>query len=151
LKKLALSAALIHGPKLLFLDEPFEGIDAITNRTIKDILLSLQQRVHGGHLGHPLLRIVFTERALGAGHGTRHELAWECLADRDQSNARRIPASRMGGAGDASADCIQSRLYRRHSRVHRLAEQGAISGPEPRHLRTLHAEPSLVGDGGKWA
>jgi ABC-2 type transport system ATP-binding protein len=43
-KKLALCAALIHGPKILFLDEPFEGIDAITNRTIKDILLSLQQR-----------------------------------------------------------------------------------------------------------
>ena len=43
-KKLALCAALIHGPKLLFLDEPFEGIDAITNRTIKDILVALQQK-----------------------------------------------------------------------------------------------------------
>ncbi len=43
-KKVALCAALIHGPKLLFLDEPFEGIDAVTNRTIKDILQSLQQR-----------------------------------------------------------------------------------------------------------
>ncbi len=43
-KKLALCAALIHGPRLLFLDEPFEGIDAITNRTIKDILLALQQK-----------------------------------------------------------------------------------------------------------
>jgi ABC-2 type transport system ATP-binding protein len=43
-KKLALCAALIHGPKVLFLDEPFEGIDAVTNRTIKDILLSLQKR-----------------------------------------------------------------------------------------------------------
>lgn len=43
-KKLALSAALLHRPKLLFLDEPFEGIDAVTNRTIKDILLSLQKR-----------------------------------------------------------------------------------------------------------
>ncbi|MFZ5441055.1 MAG: ABC transporter ATP-binding protein [Myxococcota bacterium] len=43
-KKLALCAALIHGPKILFLDEPFEGIDAVTNRTIKDILLTLQQR-----------------------------------------------------------------------------------------------------------
>jgi len=29
--------------------------------------------------------------------------------------------------------------------------KGTISGPEPRHLRTLDAEPSLVGDGGKWA
>lgn len=43
-KKLALCAALLHGPKIVFLDEPFEGIDAVTNRTIKDILLSLQKR-----------------------------------------------------------------------------------------------------------
>jgi len=43
-KKLALCAALLHGPKILFLDEPFEGIDAVTNRTIKDILFSLQQK-----------------------------------------------------------------------------------------------------------
>lgn len=43
-KKIALCAAILHGPKLLFLDEPFEGIDAVTNRTIKDILLSLQAR-----------------------------------------------------------------------------------------------------------
>jgi ABC-2 type transport system ATP-binding protein len=43
-KKLALCAALIHGPKVLFLDEPFEGIDAITSRTIKAILQALQSR-----------------------------------------------------------------------------------------------------------
>jgi ABC-2 type transport system ATP-binding protein len=43
-KKLALCSALIHAPKLVFLDEPFEGIDAVTNRTIKDILLSLQKK-----------------------------------------------------------------------------------------------------------
>lgn len=43
-KKVALSAALIHGPKVLFLDEPFEGIDPITSRTIKDILTTLQSR-----------------------------------------------------------------------------------------------------------
>ncbi|HJV22175.1 MAG TPA: ABC transporter ATP-binding protein [Holophagaceae bacterium] len=43
-KKVALCAAVLHGPKLLFLDEPFEGIDAVTNRTIKDILLGLQSR-----------------------------------------------------------------------------------------------------------
>ena len=43
-KKIALSAALIHGPRILFLDEPFEGIDPVTSRTIKDILVSLQKR-----------------------------------------------------------------------------------------------------------
>ncbi len=41
-KKIALSAALIHSPKLVVLDEPFEGIDAVTSRTIKD-LIALQQ------------------------------------------------------------------------------------------------------------
>lgn len=40
-KKLSLSAALIHEPQLLFLDEPFEGIDAIASRLIKDLLNSL--------------------------------------------------------------------------------------------------------------
>ncbi len=43
-KKVSLSAALIHGPRVVFLDEPFEGIDPVTSRVIKDILLSLQQR-----------------------------------------------------------------------------------------------------------
>lgn len=43
-KKLALSAALIHGPEMLFLDEPFEGIDPVTGRTIKDILLGLHRK-----------------------------------------------------------------------------------------------------------
>ncbi|WP_243303217.1 ABC transporter ATP-binding protein [Geothrix oryzisoli] len=42
-KKVALCAALIHGPQVVFLDEPFEGIDPVTSRTIKDILQSLQQ------------------------------------------------------------------------------------------------------------
>ena len=43
-KKVALSAALIHGPEVLFLDEPFEGIDPVTSRTIKDILAALRRR-----------------------------------------------------------------------------------------------------------
>ena len=40
-KKLALCAALIHQPRLLFLDEPFEGIDAVASRLIKDLLAQL--------------------------------------------------------------------------------------------------------------
>jgi ABC-2 type transport system ATP-binding protein len=43
-KKAALCAALIHGPRMVFLDEPFEGIDPVTSRTIKGILQSLQAR-----------------------------------------------------------------------------------------------------------
>jgi ABC-2 type transport system ATP-binding protein len=37
-KKLALAAAVIHNPKILFLDEPFEGVDAIASGTLKAML-----------------------------------------------------------------------------------------------------------------
>jgi ABC-2 type transport system ATP-binding protein len=40
-KKVSLAAALIHRPRVLFLDEPFEGIDPISSRTIRDILRDL--------------------------------------------------------------------------------------------------------------
>ncbi len=43
-KKLSLAAALIHTPELLFLDEPFEGVDAIASRTIRAVLDRLVQR-----------------------------------------------------------------------------------------------------------
>jgi ABC-2 type transport system ATP-binding protein len=43
-KKLALGAALLHGPELVFLDEPFEGIDPVTSVTIRSILASLQSK-----------------------------------------------------------------------------------------------------------
>lgn len=43
-KKLALAGALLPNPDLLFLDEPFEGVDAVTSRVIKDLLHSFVQR-----------------------------------------------------------------------------------------------------------
>jgi ABC-2 type transport system ATP-binding protein len=43
-KKLALSAAVIHGPKILFLDEPFEGVDAIAAGTLKSMLQGMISR-----------------------------------------------------------------------------------------------------------
>lgn len=43
-KKLALGCALIHGPRLLFLDEPFEGIDALAVSGIRAMLQDLVSR-----------------------------------------------------------------------------------------------------------
>jgi ABC-2 type transport system ATP-binding protein len=37
-KKVALAAAIIHRPPVLFLDEPFEGVDAVSARLIQDLL-----------------------------------------------------------------------------------------------------------------
>src|SRR5258708_7927099 len=44
-KKLSLAAALLPAPRLLFREEPFEGIDAVASRQIKALLLSF---VKGG-------------------------------------------------------------------------------------------------------
>ncbi len=44
-KKLGLAAALIHRPLVLFLDEPFEGVDPVSSRVIRDILHDLTR--HG--------------------------------------------------------------------------------------------------------
>jgi ABC-2 type transport system ATP-binding protein len=38
-KKCSLAMALLHNPAVLFLDEPFEGIDPVSSRNIKDLLL----------------------------------------------------------------------------------------------------------------
>jgi ABC-2 type transport system ATP-binding protein len=40
-KKLAMAAAVIHGPKVLFLDEPFEGVDAIAAGMLKNMLTGM--------------------------------------------------------------------------------------------------------------
>jgi ABC-2 type transport system ATP-binding protein len=37
-KKIALAAALLHNPRVLFLDEPFEGVDPVSARTIRGVL-----------------------------------------------------------------------------------------------------------------
>lgn len=43
-KKTSLAAALLHNPRVLFLDEPFEGIDPVTARSIADLLRMLASR-----------------------------------------------------------------------------------------------------------
>jgi ABC-2 type transport system ATP-binding protein len=37
-KKVALAAALLHGPAVLFLDEPFEAVDPVSTRAIRSVL-----------------------------------------------------------------------------------------------------------------
>jgi ABC-2 type transport system ATP-binding protein len=57
-KKLALAAALLPAPRLLFLDEPFEGIDAVASRQIKDLLHSFVARGGTVFLTSHILEIV---------------------------------------------------------------------------------------------
>jgi ABC-2 type transport system ATP-binding protein len=57
-KKLALAAALLPNPDLLFLDEPFEGVDAITSRVIRDMLVNYVGRGSTVFLTSHVLEIV---------------------------------------------------------------------------------------------
>src|SRR6266849_3221577 len=43
-KRVAMAAALIHRPELFLMDEPFEGVDAVGARLMKDILLDQVQQ-----------------------------------------------------------------------------------------------------------
>ena len=57
-KKLAMAAALLPNPDLLFLDEPFEGVDAVTSRVIRDLLASFVARGSTVFLTSHVLEIV---------------------------------------------------------------------------------------------
>lgn len=43
-RRLAIAAALIHAPELVFLDEPFEGIDVLAAGVIRELLRELSRR-----------------------------------------------------------------------------------------------------------
>src|SRR5438067_1352774 len=57
-KKLAMAAALLPNPNLLFLDEPFEGVDAVTSRVIRDLLAGFVARGSTVFLTSHVLEIV---------------------------------------------------------------------------------------------
>jgi ABC-2 type transport system ATP-binding protein len=81
-KKLALAAAVIHGPKVLFLDEPFEGVDAIAANTLKTMLQSMIARGATIFLTSHVLEIVerlcshiaIIQRGRIVAHGSLDEL-----------------------------------------------------------------------------
>jgi ABC-2 type transport system ATP-binding protein len=57
-KKLSLAAALIPNPDLLFLDEPFEGVDAVASRVLRDTLKQCVNRGATVFLTSHVLEIV---------------------------------------------------------------------------------------------
>jgi len=57
-KKLALAAALLPNPEVLFLDEPFEGADAVASRVLRDTLKRTVERGATVFLTSHVLEIV---------------------------------------------------------------------------------------------
>jgi len=57
-KKLAMAAALLPAPDLLFLDEPFEGVDAVASRALREMLKRCVERGTTVFLTSHVLEIV---------------------------------------------------------------------------------------------
>src|SRR5690348_4959153 len=62
-KRVAMAASLIHHPELFLMDEPFEGVDAVGARLMKDILLDQVRRGATVFLTSHVLEVV--ERLCG--------------------------------------------------------------------------------------
>ncbi|MBV8073710.1 MAG: ABC transporter ATP-binding protein [Acidobacteriaceae bacterium] len=88
-KRLAMAAALIHRPRVFLMDEPFEGVDAIGARLMKDILL--EQVQHGATIfltSHVLEvverlcdRVAIISRGKVIAQGTVHELREQAASE----------------------------------------------------------------------
>ncbi len=123
-KKLSLAAALLPAPRLLFLDEPFEGIDAVASRQIKDLLLSFVARGGTIFLTSHILEIVerlSTHIGVIARGGSWHRRrSTNCVpprqaARRSKSCSSRSSAAKRGrsasstGSDRCSGFCARSR------------------------------------------
>lgn len=105
-KKLALAAALIPDPELLFLDEPFEGVDAVASRVLRDLLKRCVERGATVFLTSHVLeiveklctdvgiiargRLVFQETLAAPGAGGSLEERFLSVVGRDNAAAQKL-------------------------------------------------------------
>ena len=129
-KKLALAAAVIHGPRVLFLDEPFEGVDAIAAGTLKSMLQRMIARGATIFLTSHVLEIVerlcthigIIHRGQLVAQGSIEELRAGASRARqaDQRNsrlrARNIAASKRSSSKSSAPTAPATRPSRRPSR-----------------------------------
>ena len=86
-KKLALACALVHGPQVLFLDEPLNGIDPVSGRVVSDLLRRLTARG---------VTLFFTSHVLDVVERLCDEVA---VIDRGQDRGPGHRSTRSGASG----------------------------------------------------
>jgi ABC-2 type transport system ATP-binding protein len=127
-KKLALAAAVIHGPKILFLDEPFEGVDAIASGTLKGMLQRMISRGATIFLTSHVLEIVerlcshvaIIHRGQLVAQGSIEELRAGVKA---QSAAALVPGETPDGHGSPGEKLTLEDIFLRIVGGARLADQ----------------------------
>lgn len=91
-KKLSIAMSLIHSPAVLFLDEPFKGIDPVASRIIRELLVELSQKgvtiFLTSHLTAKLERMIDQYAIIAAGKMVRHAFIEE--DERSQINLEDI-------------------------------------------------------------
>jgi ABC-2 type transport system ATP-binding protein len=98
-KKLALACALVHGPSVLFLDEPLNGIDPVSGRVVSDLLRRLTARG---------VTLFFTSHVLDVVERLCDEVA---VIDHGRIVAQRLPPSGPSAeAQDASLEDVFLKL-----------------------------------------
>jgi ABC-2 type transport system ATP-binding protein len=117
-KKLAMAAAVIHGPKVLFLDEPFEGVDAIASGTLKSMLQGMIARGATIFLTSHVLEIVerlcshvaIIHQGRLVAQGSLEELraGVEAQSVAARADSSRADSSRDGSSGDGAAREVAS-------------------------------------------
>jgi ABC-2 type transport system ATP-binding protein len=117
-KKLALAAALIPNPDVLFLDEPFEGIDAVSSSVLRDVLKRAVQRGATVFLTSHILEIV--EKLCTAVGSSPSRLMYQGTMDEVRQSgsledrflqvvvtARSTPDPQLAGGLNTGASCTR--------------------------------------------
>ncbi len=107
-KKVALAAAIIHRPHVLFLDEPFEGIDPVSSRVIRDILHDLTRRgttiFFSSHImevvEHLATRVGIINQGVLVAEGTIQELRQRASGDNKDASLEDIFLNVIGARNE---------------------------------------------------
>jgi ABC-2 type transport system ATP-binding protein len=111
-KKIGLAAALLHNPEVLFLDEPFEGVDPVSAQIIRGVLerytASGATVVFSSHVMELVESLCDWVAVLATGriraHGPLAEVRGE--ADSLQSAFLELVGARAGGGADDRLDWL---------------------------------------------
>ncbi|MGW7292516.1 ABC transporter ATP-binding protein [Streptomyces xiamenensis] len=111
-KKIGLAAALLHNPEVLFLDEPFEGVDPVSAQIIRGVLerytASGATVVFSSHVMELVESLCDWVAVLATGriraHGPLAEVRGE--ADSLQSAFLELVGARSGGGADDRLDWL---------------------------------------------
>ena len=106
-KKLALAAAVIHRPRILFLDEPFEGVDALAAGALKALLARMTLRGVTIFLTSHVLEIVerlcthvgIIHKGCLVAQGSMEELSVGTAGDGSKTTLEEVFLSTLGQSG----------------------------------------------------